>query len=308
MKSFLDLLAAQPTPDLRAVPPSVSRGAFAAMMHLVGPKNVPIGKVTNLSCPGPAGEIPLRCYTPVAASAESLPSLLFFHGGGFILGNLDTHDGLCRMLANEAGVRVIAVDYRLAPENKFPSAIEDALAALHFVEANAAELGVDANRLAVGGDSAGATLAAVTAQLAKEKSGSALAFQMLLFPATQLGGETNSLKANAVGFFLERKTLDWFGELYLPAGANLRDPRISPLLAQSLSGLPPAYLMTAEFDPLHDDGIRYAEALKAAGVEVTIADYAGLVHDFIYFQTIVPQAAQALKDAAQALRKALTTE
>jgi acetyl esterase len=291
---------------MNELPPADARAMFAALMELAGPRDVPIGKVANLGCPGPGGDIPLRSYTPVAASADALPTLVYFHGGGFVIGNLDTHDGLCRMIANEAGIRVISVDYRLAPEHKYPAAVEDAVTALRYVEANASDLGVDANRIAVGGDSAGGALAAVVAQIAKHEGGPAIAFQLLLFPVTQIGTETASYKSFAEGYFLERSTLDWFFANYLPAGTDTNQPRISPLAAQSLTGLPPAYLMTAECDPLHDEGIRYAEKLKAAGVKVEIADHAGLVHDFIYLQAVLPQAPQALKEASAALKSALT--
>lgn len=308
MKAFLDQMAAQPGPKMHELSPVEGRAMFAALMELVGPKDVPIGKVSNLTCAGPSGDIALRNYTPVAAATEALPTLVFYHGGGFVIGNLDTHDGLCRILANEAGVRVIAIDYRLAPEHKFPAAVDDAYAALAFVEANAMELGVDANRLAVGGDSAGGALAAVMAQMAKEKGGPGLAFQLLLFPVTQIGGETNSLRDFAEGHFLERAGLEWFFEAYLPKDADRNDPRISPLSAGSFSGLPPAYLMTAECDPLHDEGVRYADVLREAGVPVQVSDHAGLVHDFIYLQAVLPQASEALKDAAAALGRALTAE
>jgi acetyl esterase len=304
MKAFIDQMALQPAPKMYELPAPAARMMFAAIMEMTGPKDVPIGKVANLTCPGPGGDIPLRIYTPVAAAAETLPALLFFHGGGFVIGNIDTHDGLCRILANEAGVRVIAVDYRLAPEHKYPAAIEDAYAALAYVEANAAQLGVDANRLAVGGDSAGGAISAVLTQMTKEKGGPSIAFQLLFFPVTQIGEETTSLKNYAEGFVLERAGLEWFYKNYVPAGADRKDPAISPLYG-SVEGLPPAYLTVAEFDPLHDEGLEYGRKLKAAGVPCEIVDYPGLVHDFIYFQSVLPQAAVALKAAAQALKKAL---
>jgi acetyl esterase len=304
MKAFIDQMALQPAPKMYELPAPAARMMFAAIMQMTGPKDVPIGKVANLVCPGPGGDIPLRIYTPVAAAAETLPALLFFHGGGFVIGNIDTHDGLCRIIANEAGVRVIAVDYRLAPEHKYPAAIEDAYAALTYVEANATQLGVDANRLAVGGDSAGGAMTAVLTQMAKEKGGPSIAFQLLFFPVTQVGEETASLKNFAEGFVLERAGLEWFYKSYVPAGADRKDPGISPLYG-SLEGLPPAYLMVAEFDPLHDEGLEYGLKLKTAGVPCEIVDYPGLVHDFIYFQSVLPQAAVALKAAAQALKKAL---
>ena len=305
VKAFIDQMAAQPAPKMYELPAPAARMMFGAIMEMTGPKDVPIGKTQNLTCPGPGGDIPLRIYTPVAPAAEALPALLFFHGGGFVIGNIDTHDGLCRMIANEAGVRVIAVDYRLAPEHKYPAAIEDGYAALKFVEANAPQLGVDANRLAVGGDSAGGNITAVLTQMAKEKGGPSIAFQLLFFPVTQIGEETSSLKNYAEGFVLERAGLEWFYNCYVPAGTHKSDPALSPLHAASLDGLPPAYLTVAEFDPLHDEGLEYGKKLKAAGVACEIVDYPGLVHDFIYFQSVLPQAAVALKAAAQALKKAL---
>jgi acetyl esterase/lipase len=308
MKAFLDQMAAVPGPKMWEVEPQDGRALFVAMMQLVGPKDVPVGKVQNLTMPGPAGEIALRNYTPVAAKSEPLPTLVFFHGGGWVIGDLDTHDGLCRMFANEAGVRVIAVNYRLAPEAKFPAAVDDALAALAWIETNAASLGVDANSVAVGGDSAGGTLAAVVTQLTKQKGTPKIAFQILLFPVTDLSAETPSIREFAEGHFLERATLHWFRDNYLPADADRTDPRVSPLLAQDFSGLPPAYILVAGCDPLHDEGVAYAEKLKAAGVNVTLVDYPGLVHDFIYMQTILPQAPEAVKAAAAALKGALRTE
>lgn len=308
MKALLDQISAQSTPNLYDVAISDARAIFSGLLKAVGVQDAPIGKLSNIVCPGPAGEIPLRIYTPVAATSEPIPALVYYHGGGFVVGDLDAYDGLCRTLANDAGIRVIAVDYRLAPEHKFPAAIEDAYAALVYIEANAAELGVDANRIAVGGDSAGGGAAAVVAQLARDQGGPRIAFQLLLFPLTQIGEETGSLRKNAEGYFLDRATLDWFYKCYLPDGADTRDPRISPLAIKSAAGLPSAYIVTAEFDPLHDEGVRYATALRNAGVATTIVDYPGLVHNFIYFQTMLPEAVHALNDAAAALRKALKVE
>jgi acetyl esterase len=282
-----------------------ARAVFAGLTQLAGPKDVPIGKVVNVSAQGPQGDIPMRNYAPVAAGGEALPTLVYYHGGGYVIGDLETHDGLCRMFANEAAVRVIAVDYRLAPEHKFPAAVDDAYAALTWIEAHAAELGVDANRLAVGGDSAGGCLAAVVSQIAKEKAGPKIAFQMLLFPVTQIGSDTRSMRENASGFFLEKATLDWFFGHYLEKGADTNDARMSPLLATDLSGLPPAYVMVAGFDPLHDEGVAYAEKLRAAGVPVAVADYPHLVHVFIYLQAVLPQAGEAVRAASAALRGAL---
>jgi acetyl esterase len=305
MKMFLDQMAAIPGPKMWEIAPAMARETFVGMMQLVGPKDVPIGKVQNLTMPGPGGDIPLRIYTPVAAKSEKLPTLVFFHGGGYVIGNIETHDGLCRMFANDANVRVISVEYRLAPEHKFPAAIEDAYAAVCWIEANAAQLGVDANHVAVGGDSAGGGLAAAVAQIAKEKGAPKIAFQMLLFPVTQIGDVTTSMRDFAQGYFLERATLDWFFKHYLPDGVDRADIRISPLHAKDFAGLPPAYIMLGGFDPLHDEGAAYAEKLREAGVAVAVADYPSLVHDFIYMQAVLPQAPEAMKAAATALKAAL---
>jgi acetyl esterase len=307
VKAFLDSMAAVPGPKMWEIAPPAAREAFAAMMQLVGPKDVPIGKVQNLTMPGPGGDLALRIYTPVAAKSEKLPTLVFFHGGGYVIGDLDTHDGLCRMFANDANLRVIAVDYRLAPEHKFPAAVEDAYAAVCWIETNAAQLGVDANHVAVGGDSAGGGLAAAVALMAKEKGAPKIAFQMLLFPVTQIGGKTASLHEFASGYFLELATLEWFYDHYGEASdVDRSDPRMSPLLAKDFAGLPPAYVMVAGFDPLHDEGVAYAEKLRGAGVSVTVADYSDLVHDFIYMQAVLPQAPEAVKGAAGALKAALS--
>jgi acetyl esterase len=274
------------------------------MMQLTGPKDVAVGRIENLIIPGPGGEIRARAYDPIAAVGLQ-PALVYFHGGGFVVGGLESHDGLCRLLTAEGGFKVISVDYRLAPEHPWPAAVDDAWAAFQWLEANAADLGVDAGRIAVGGDSSGATLSAIVTQQAKSKSKPKIAYQMLLFPGTQVDGQTSSLHEFAVGYFLERKGIEYFNSLYLPAGTDRNSPKVSPLRAKDFSGLPPAYVMLGGYDPLHDEGLAYAEKLKAAGVKVTIADYAGMVHCFIYLQTILPQAHEAIAKAAKAVKLAL---
>ena len=301
VKGFLDQMKAAGGPKMSEIGAVAAREQFNALMQLAGPKDVPVGKTENITVPTPAGGVPIRVYTPVAAGRDPMPALVYYHGGGFVIGSIESHDGLCRMMANEGGIRIIAVDYRLAPEHKFPAALDDAFAALSWVSQNAASIGVDANRIAVGGDSAGGALAAETAQLAKAKGGLALAAQMLLFPVTQIGEETSSQREFAVGYFLEKETLDWFYASYLASDADRSDPRISPLRAKDVSGLPPAYVMLGGFDPLHDEGMQYADKLRAAGVKVTVADYGDMVHCFVYLQTIVPQAHDALASAVKAV-------
>jgi acetyl esterase len=192
VKAFLDKAASLPRPKAWEVPPAVTRQSFAGMMQLTSPKDVAVGKIENFTIPGPGGEIRARSYAPVAAAGPQ-PTLIYFHGGGFVAGSLESHDGLCRLFAAEGGFKVIAVDYRLAPEHPYPAAMDDAWAAVQWIEQNAAEIGVDAGRIAVGGDSAGGMLAAIVTQLAREKGGIKIAYQLLLFPNTQMGGETASL-------------------------------------------------------------------------------------------------------------------
>ncbi len=301
VKGFLDQMKAAGMPKLSDVGPVAAREQMVALMAMVGPKDVPVGKTQNIAVPTPHGDVPVRVYAPVAAGSDPLPALVYFHGGGWVIGSVDVVDGLCRILANEGGLRVISVDYRLAPEHKYPAALDDCFAATKWVADNAAEIGVDANRIAVGGDSAGGALAAEVAQLAKASGKLALAAQMLLFPVTQIGEETASMREFAVGYFLDKETLDWFYACYLPAGVDMSDPRISPLRSKDFAGLPPAYVMLGGFDPLHDEGLLYAERLRAAGVKATVADYSDMVHDFIYFQSVVPQAHDALAGAAKAV-------
>jgi acetyl esterase len=282
----------------------VARQSFAGMMQLTGPKDVAVGRIENFVIPGPGGDLRARAYAPVAAGGPQ-PLLIYFHGGGFVVGGLESHDGLCRLFTAEGGFKVIAVDYRLAPEHPWPAAVDDAWAAFQWIEANAADLGVDGGRIAVGGDSAGGMLTAIVTQLARGKAKPRIAGQMLLFPNTQIGGDTSSLNEFAVGYFLERRAIEYFNSLYLPPGTDRNLPKVSPLRAKDFSGLPPAFVMLGGYDPLHDEGLAYAEKLKSAGVKVTIADYADLVHCFIYLQTILPEAHEAVARAAKAVKAML---
>lgn len=308
VQAFLDQLNAQPAPPMWELTPAQAREMFVAMMNLVGPKDVPIGKTENILIPGPGGDIAARVYAPVAAGSDAQPTLVFFHGGGWVIGDLETHDGLCRMFANEGSLKVIAVDYRRAPEEPFPAAVDDAFAAVTWIEANAAQLGVDPNRIAVGGDSAGAGLAASVAQMAKAAGAPHVGFQLLMFPVTEIGGDTPSLHDFAEGYFLETRTLQWFYDSYAPKAEDRADPKASPLLAEDVSGLPNGYVMLAGHDPLHDEGLRYAEKLRGAGLAVTVADYPDLIHDFIYMQAVLPQAHEAVTAAAKAVAAALATK
>jgi acetyl esterase len=264
--------------------------------------------IEDRAIPGPGGDIALRLYTPRHAPPGPLPGMVFFHGGGFVIGDLETHDGLCRALCDGSGCRIVSVDYRLAPEHPFPAGVEDAFAATMFVARNAASFGIDADRLAVGGDSAGGTLATVTAQLARQAGGPALRFQLLIYPVAQMGSdaETASMRDNAKGYFLERESMAWFTRCYAPDPKHRGDPRLSPLACEDLSGLPPAYVVTAGFDPLHDEGRDYADALRRAGVPVAYVDYPGMIHGFFSFRGRIATAREAVAAAGRALHAALS--
>jgi acetyl esterase len=309
VRALLDQLKAAALPKLWELGPSAARAAMRS--RLLGGKDAPIGGIEDRVIPGPAQDIPVRVYTPVDAPKNAnealLPGLVFYHGGGFVIGDLDTHDDLCRCLANGSGCRVVSVGYRLAPEHPFPAAVEDAYAAAKWVSDHAADFGI-AGEIAVGGDSAGGNLAAVVCQRAKA-DGPKIAFQLLIYPVTQLGqAELPSMRENAEGYFLERRSMDWFTRMYCPDAAHRSDPRLSPLLAKDLSGLPPAYVVTAGFDPLRDEGKAYADKLDAAGVPVTHVHYPGMIHGFFSMRGLIPKAREAVAAAAAAVKGALETE
>lgn len=303
--ALLKQMAANPLPKLWEVGAAQARAMYEMVSQALDPQGVPIGKTEDISIPGPGGAIPARVYTPVGGGGAAAPCLIYFHGGGFVIGSLQTHDALCRLLANESGAKVVAVDYRLAPEHKFPAAADDCYAAAVWVEQNAASLGVDPNRLAVGGDSAGGNLAAVVCLMAKAKGAPDLRFQLLIYPVTQARAQTESMKAFAEGYFLEKRGMDWFFDQYVPEGHDAADPYLSPLSATDLSGLPKALVITAGFDPLKDEGKAYADKLNAAGVRATYKDYPGMVHGFFNMSGVLDEGKKAIVHAAEALRTAL---
>lgn len=304
VKGLLDAMAENPGPRIIDLPVSEGREMYRGMAATLDLQGLPIGKVEDRHIPGPAGEIPVRIYTPVAAGSDALPVLVYFHGGGWVIGDLETHDALCRTFANEAGVKVVAVDYRLAPEHVFPAAVDDCYAAVKWVEANGASIGIDVTRIAVAGDSAGGNLAAVVSQIAKAEKGPEISFQLLIYPVTDTDVDTASYKANAEGYFLERDGMIWFFDQYLGKG-NRDDPRAAPLKAASLAGLPKAYVVTAGYDPLRDEGRAYADALKAAGVDTVHVNYEGMIHGFFNLQGAFDVARDAVKVASKALKDAL---
>ena len=297
-RALLEMMDAQGGPPLETVDPVEARNARLEPMKLLGGQPDELGRVENLFAPGPAGDIPLRLY---ANDHDGLrPALVYFHGGGFVFGNLDTHDAVCRALAKESGAVVIAVDYRLAPEHKFPAAVDDSFAATVWIAANAERLGIDAKRIAVGGDSAGGNLATVVAMRCRDAGGPKLAAQVLIYPVADVSTfETESHRELGEGYFLTRAAMEWFTGHYLASAEHKRHPEASPLLAPNLSGLPPALVITAEFDPLRDEGEAYAKRLQQAGVPVTVTRYPGMIHGFVSMLGVLSGGRQAIREAAQ---------
>jgi acetyl esterase len=264
---------------------------------------IAVGSVRDLTIDGPAGPLRARHYTPLRANfSEPRPIMLFFHGGGFCLGDLDTHDQPCRALCRELNIHVLSAEYRLAPEHPFPAALDDAQAALRYVQAHAAKLGADPARISVGGDSAGANLATVVTQLAKRAGEPLPSMQLLIYPTVDSTREWPSTNLFAVGYFLTRDDIHWFRKNYLGAHTDLADLRVSPLLAPDLAGLPPTLIVTASFDPLRDEGEAYAEALRAAGVHVELHRAPGLIHGFINLGALSPASTSALREVASKAR------
>jgi acetyl esterase len=263
----------------------------------------PVAAVRDMTIPGPGGGIPIRVYSPDGPAP--FPTVVYFHGGGFVIGSLDTHDGICRALANEADCVVVSVGYRLAPEHGFPAAVDDAFAAVQWAAENAASIGADSGRIAVAGDSAGANLAAVATLVAREKGRPEIRFQLLVCPCTDLTSlETDSYCEYAEGLILTKATMEWFRDLYLPREQDRQDPHASPLLAKDLSGLPPALVITAECDVLRDEGRAYADRLKQAGVPTTYSCYPGMIHLF-WGMAAIHRCQSGIDEAAAALRLAL---
>jgi acetyl esterase len=299
-QAFLDQLSALGAQPLSSMPVADARRAMDALASLrVDP--APVRSAVDRRVPGPAGQVPVRIYTPNAPAP--LPLLVYFHGGGWVLGGLDTHDGTCRELANEAGCVVVSVDYRLAPEHKFPAAAEDCYAVTQWAAAHAAELGADAKRLAVGGDSAGGNLAAVVAQIARDRGGPPIVFQLLIYPVIAAAFDTPSYRDNAEGYLLTAGDMRWFWNHYLASSADAANPYAAPLSARTLAGLPPALVITAEFDPLRDEGELYAHRLEEAGVPARLTRYDGMIHGFFGMGHMMDKAKAAVQESSANLRQ-----
>ena len=300
-KFVLDQLAALDMPPMHTQEPAAVREA-----NLLPPAvpDVAMASVDDRTIPGPAGDIPVRIYRPVENSG--LPLLIWFHGGGWVIGDLDGADVTCRELASRSGAVVVSVDYRLAPEHRFPAAHEDCYAATVWAAAHAADLGADAHRLAVGGDSAGGNLAAVVALRARDEDGPPIRFQLLVYPVTDQNYETGSYRDNADGYLLTRDSMIWFWDHYLGPGGDGGHPHASPLRAADLSALPPAHVITAEYDPLRDEGEAYAVRLREEGVPASLTRYDGQIHAFFGMHGVLDDATRAAAEAAAKLKAALT--
>jgi acetyl esterase len=279
----------------------IRAGAAAA----AGPKQAQ-PTVADLAIPGPAGTLPARFYEPSAMGLEDRPLIVYFHGGGWTIGDLDTCDSVCRFLALNTPATVLSVGYRLAPEHPFPAAVEDALGAFRWAAVGNARLGVDPSRIAVAGDSAGGNLAAAVSLLARDSDGPMPAMQALIYPVTDAVGGQRSREEFAEGFLLTKADMDWFESHYLPPGAEHADPRVSMLRAGDLSGLPPAYVATAGFDPLRDEGEAYAARMQDAGVQVTLRRHPGLIHGFANMTEVSGTARAAMLELTGAIGSGLS--
>ncbi|MBH5403115.1 alpha/beta hydrolase [Bradyrhizobium sp. CNPSo 4010] len=304
-KRLLTMMAAA-APQARSRPSvEVRRQSLAKLMQFARAE-APDVTTTDGMLPGPGGELPYRLYTPAGTEAPA-PGFVFFHGGGLVAGSIATHDRIAAALAHTTGCRLVSVDYRLAPEHKFPAAVEDAIAAAEWVAREAASLGIDAGRLVIGGDSAGATLAAIVCQNAAQTAGLSIAAQCLICPVLDFEDTSPSREAFAEGHLIDRVTIEADLSDYLPGGIDTADPRVSPLRAIRLTGLPPAIIHTAEYDPMRDEGNAYARKLLAAGVAVEHVCHDGMVHNFHAMGAILPQAQLVLSQIGEQVRRAVKT-
>jgi acetyl esterase len=292
---ILERVAKSPLPQLYEVPAHVARRIYRDTRAALSPKAPEVASASLALAPGP---VALRCYRPLGSKPdEALAALVYFHGGGWVIGDLDTHDVLCRQLANGARCAVYSVDYRMGPEHPFPAAVDDCFAATKFVAGRH-------RQVAVGGDSAGGNLATVVSLLARDAGGPAIAYQLLIYPATDQRLAHASIRRNGEGYLLTLKAMEYFQSKYLPKREDLTDWRASPLLAKSLAKLPPAYVITAGYDPLVDEGREYAERMAKEGVDVAYREYPDMVHGFILFGGVLDTANAAVEECCEKLKNA----
>jgi acetyl esterase/lipase len=302
---FLARLAAANLPPIQELPVKEARAQMDLSTHFLGP--LPrVARVDDHQIQGPDGSLRARIITPLDAGAEPRPVMVYFHGGGWVLGGIESHEGICRALANAAGVTVVSVDYRLAPEHRFPAAALDAYAALMWVAASAQEFGADPTRIVVAGDSAGGNLAAVACLMARDHRGPCVAYQVLIYPVTDFNLERKSYQECAEGFFLTRAEMAWYWDLYVKSDDDRRHPYASPCQSGDLGGLPPALVITAEFDVLRDEGEDYARQLQAASVPVKLHRYDGMIHGFVRRHPFFDQGKAAIEEIGRELRQAMS--
>jgi acetyl esterase len=303
---LIDLMVAANRPAWNMLSPQAARDLYLSLRPAAqGPRPADVN-VVDRTIPGPAGEIPVRIYRPAKVAAVSLlPGLVYAHGGGWVFGNLDSHDVLCAQYALEAGIAVFAIDYRLAPEARFPGAFDDVAAGLQWVANNGPSVGIDPDKLAIGGDSAGGNLAAAVSIWAREHGGPKLRLQLLAYPVTDAVGRAESYRRYDDGYGLNAATMEWFFNHYAPDRSMRDDWRVSPLRAASLGGLPPALVITAGYDPLRDEGRAYAFRLQQEGTLTDLVEFGGMLHGFLSSPMLLHGARRGTSLAAAALREAL---
>ncbi len=305
LQKVLELIEEAGRPPYREIPVAEARAGYQVMVNLLDPEEEPIHRTQDRTIPGPAGHIPLRIYWPRAqAESESLGVFIYLHGGGFVIGDLDTHDPLCRRLCNRGDCIVVSVDYRLAPEHPFPASGQDCIAAMRWCAAHAGELGGDGQRLAIGGDSAGGNLSAVCALDARD-NGPDLCLQLLIYPAVAPRMDSPSHAAFGEGHLLTRENMDWFMAQYYGDRDLTEDPAFAPLVAADHGNLAPAEIIVAGYDPLRDEGMAYAEALSAAGVPANLVNYEGAIHAFMQFHGTSAACREAVEHCGAVLKRAL---
>ncbi len=304
---MLDTIRAASHPALESLGPEAARAQYAKLMRLIDAKPTAVARIEDGVLPGPGGDLGFRLYRPNGPERAPAPALLFLHGGGGVFGSIETHDSLCRLLAAKARAVVISLDYRRAPEHKFPAAVDDAFAAFHWLAASAETLGIDAARIAVGGDGSGGGLAASLCHMARDAGGAAPTLQFLFYPFVDRLRKSESRRAFATGYLVTDALIDWLTDHYVEPALR-DDPRASPLLAADVAGLPPALVITAGFDPLRDEGHAYADRLRQSGVAVVDRHYPGMVHGFFNMSAVLDEAKWAIDEAATFLFGALLAD